>query len=125
MMDSLSALHIRVKGVVQGVGFRPFVYGLATKLSLKGWVLNTTSGVVMEVEGPSSTLNTFLHELVETAPPLSRIEHMESQPIPAKGRLGFEIRESQIEVGYVLVSPDVATCDECRKEVFDPKDRRY
>jgi hydrogenase maturation protein HypF len=125
MMDSISALHIHVKGVVQGVGFRPFVYGLATKLCLKGWVLNSTSGVVMEIEGPSSTLNTFLHELVEAAPPLSRIEHMESQPIPAKGRLRFEIRESQIEVGYVLVSPDVATCDECRKEVFDPKDRRY
>jgi hydrogenase maturation protein HypF len=125
LMDSVSALHIRVKGVVQGVGFRPFVYGLATKLGLKGWVLNSTSGVVMEVEGPSSSLDRFLHELVEKAPPLSRIEHLESRPIPPKGRLRFEIRESRIEMGYVLVSPDMATCDECRMEIFDPNDRRY
>jgi hydrogenase maturation protein HypF len=125
MMDPVSALYIRVKGVVQGVGFRPFVYGLATKLGLKGWVSNTTSGVAMEVEGPASILDTFLRDLVESAPPLSRIEHLESQPIPPKGRPRFEIRESQVEVGYVLVSPDVATCEECRSEVFDPEDRRY
>ena len=124
-MESISALHIHVKGVVQGVGFRPFVYGLASKLCLKGWVLNTTSGVIIEVEGPSPAIATFSQDLVENAPPLSRIEHVESQPIPPKGHLRFEIRESQIEVGYVLVSPDMATCDECRKEVFDPKDRRY
>ena len=64
MMESVSALHIHVKGVVQGVGFRPFVYGLASRLHLKGWVLNTTSGVVIEVEGPSPALNTFLQDLV-------------------------------------------------------------
>ena len=125
MTESVSALHIHVKGVVQGVGFRPFVYGLAAKLHLKGWVLNTTSGVVIEVEGPSPDLDTFLRDLVEMAPPLSRIEQVESQPIPPKGYLRFEIRESQAEAGYVLISPDIATCEACRKELFDPKDRRY
>ncbi|MEI9477762.1 MAG: carbamoyltransferase HypF, partial [Deltaproteobacteria bacterium] len=124
-MDPISALHIHVKGVVQGVGFRPFVYGLASKLCLKGWVLNTTSGVVIEVEGPSPALTTFAQDLVDKAPPLSRIEQVESQPIPPKGHLRFEIRESQAEAGYVLISPDMATCDECRGEVFNPRDRRY
>ncbi len=73
-----------MKGIVQGVGFRPFVYGLATRLDLKGWVLNTSSGVVIEVEGASSTLEEFLQDLVRKAPPLSRIEQIESHPISSE-----------------------------------------
>lgn len=124
-MESLSALHIHVKGVVQGVGFRPFVYGLASKFDLKGWVLNTSSGVVIEIEGGASVLDEFLRDLVNTAPPLSRIEEVESHPLPRRGFSRFEIRESQAETGYVLISPDIATCEACRKELFDPRDRRY
>jgi hydrogenase maturation protein HypF len=124
-MEPISALNIQVKGVVQGVGFRPFVYGLATRLHLKGWVLNTSSGVVIEVEGVSSTLKDFLHDLVRMAPPLSRIEQVESHPIPPNGYTRFEIRESRAEAGFVLISPDIATCKACLTEVFDPQDRRF
>jgi hydrogenase maturation protein HypF len=124
-MQPASALHIQVKGVVQGVGFRPFVYGLASRLELKGWVLNTSSGVVIEVEGPAAALDQFLKDLVQTAPPLSRIEQVESQSIPLNGYHRFEIRESRAEEGYVLISPDIATCEPCRHELFDPKDRRF
>ena len=124
-MTSISALHIQLKGVVQGVGFRPFVYGLALGYGLNGWVSNTSSGVVVEVEGNASGLDGFLRDLVEKAPPLSRIEQVESRSIPPNGYGRFEIRESRSESGYVLISPDMATCEECRRELFDPKDRRY
>jgi len=124
-VETVSALRIHVNGVVQGVGFRPFVYGLATRLYLKGWVLNTTSGVIIEVEGPPSTLETFLRDLVDTAPPISCIEEVKSRVIPPNGYRHFEIRKSQAEAGYVLISPDIATCEPCRNELFDPKDRRY
>ncbi len=124
-MEPISAYHIQVKGVVQGVGFRPFVYGLATRLHLKGWVINTSAGVVIEVEGPPSALDEFLQDLVRDAPPISRIEEIESQPIPRNGYARFEIRESKEEAGYVLVSPDIATCEACLEELFNPDDRRY
>jgi hydrogenase maturation protein HypF len=124
-MEPVSALHIQVKGVVQGVGFRPFVYGLAHRLHLKGWVLNTSSGVIIEAEGLPSALDRFLQNLVSEAPPVSRIEQVESHPIPRNGYSRFEIRESKAEAGYVLVSPDLATCKACVKEIFDPNDRRY
>ncbi len=124
-MESISALHIQVKGVVQGVGFRPFVYGLAARLDLKGWVLNTSSGVVIEIEGSSNALDQFVKDLVKKAPPLSSIEQLEARPIPRNGYDRFEIRESIAEAGYVLISPDIATCEACRQELFDPEDRRY
>jgi hydrogenase maturation protein HypF len=125
MIEPISALHIQVKGIVQGVGFRPFVYGLADRLHLKGWVLNTSSGVIIEVEGSPSALDQFLQNLVREAPPVSRIEQVESQPIPRNGYSRFEIRESKAEAGYVLVSPDLATCEACVKELLNPNDRRY
>ena len=124
-MNSISGLHIELKGVVQGVGFRPFVYGLAMQNQLKGWVSNTTSGVVIEVEGMPSALDQFSQDLVRKAPPLSRIEHVESHSIPPNGYARFEIRESKAEAGYVLISPDIATCEECKQELFNPEDRRY
>ena len=82
-----------MRGIVQGVGFRPFVYGLATRLQLKGWVLNTSSGVVIEVEGSSSILEEFLQDLVKKAPPISKIEEIESHPVSPNGYTRFEIRE--------------------------------
>ena len=124
-MEKLSALHVHVKGVVQGVGFRPFVYGLATSLDLNGWVSNTSSGVIVELEGEPSALEQFLKDLVLKAPPLARIEEIASRPIPTNGYRRFEIRESKSESGYVLISPDIATCAACHQELFDPQDRRY
>jgi hydrogenase maturation protein HypF len=121
----MTALHIQVKGVVQGVGFRPFVYGLAARLHLNGWVLNTSSGVVIEVEGPASALDQFLQDLAGQAPPLAKIEEIQSHPIPPNGYIRFEIRESKTEGGYVLISPDIATCEACLRELFNPDDRRY
>ncbi len=124
-MQSASALRVKVTGIVQGVGFRPFVYGLAVRLGLKGWVLNTSSGVVIEVEGAPAALDAFMHDLVASAPPVSKIETVESEAISPNGWERFEIRESRAEAGYVLVSPDIATCSECVRELLDPADRRY
>ena len=124
-MEPVSALRIHVKGVVQGVGFRPFVYNLAARHHLMGWVLNATSGVVIEAEGASSVLDLFCRDLVGLSPPLSRIDEVENQAIPVKGYFRFDIRESEADPGYVLISPDIATCQSCREELFDPGDRRY
>ncbi|MDH7487894.1 MAG: carbamoyltransferase HypF [Anaerolineae bacterium] len=124
-MASVVANRFKVTGVVQGVGFRPFVYGLATGLGLRGWVINTSSGVVIEAEGSPKALDVFARDLVAKAPPVARIETVQREEIPPNGWERFEIRESRAEAGYVLISPDIATCPECLRELFDPNDRRY
>lgn len=112
--------------MVQGVGFRPFVYQLATKHNLKGWVCNTSGDVKIEVEGEKHTLERFLNDLVAMAPPLARLEDVSVSSHKPQGYTNFEIRHSIAEEGrYQLVSPDIATCKPCLKEVFDSKDRRY
>ena len=119
-------LQISVRGVVQGVGFRPFVYQLATKHNLKGWVLNTSGDVKIEVEGDREALDKFLSELERMAPPLARIEGITIAGASPKGYTHFEIRHSLAEEGkYQLVSPDIATCDACKRELLSPEDRRY
>ena len=119
-------MHVSVRGVVQGVGFRPFVYRLAHDLGLAGWVRNTTGSVEIEVEGTDRSLKTFLDSLRSGAPPMARIDDINVSSIDARRLTGFEIRESQSEEGqYQLVSPDIATCSACLKEIFDPQDRRY
>ncbi|MBE9502100.1 MAG: carbamoyltransferase HypF [Chloroflexi bacterium] len=119
-------LQISVRGVVQGVGFRPFVYQLATKHDLKGWVLNTSGDVKIEVEGEKEALDQFIVELERMAPPLARIEGITAAGAPAKGYTQFEIRHSLAEEGkYQLVSPDIATCEACKRELLSPEDRRY
>ncbi len=124
-MTSVVAFRFKVTGVVQGVGFRPFVYGLATGLGLRGWVINTSSGVVIEVEGPPDALDAFARDLEAKAPPVARIENVHREAIPPNGWERFEIRDSRAEAGYVLISPDIAICPECLRELFDPNDRRY
>lgn len=120
------ARRIHVSGIVQGVGFRPFVYGLAQRHALCGWVRNSSAGVDIEVEGPSAALDAFLAALSAEAPPLSRIESVSAQEIPGNGFARFEIRHSHaVEGAYQPISPDVATCPECLAEVRDPSDRRY
>jgi len=117
---------ISVRGVVQGVGFRPFVYRLAHEHGLTGWVLNHSGGVDIEVEGPAATLATFVRDLEGKAPPLARIESIKISDAPAVGYTTFEIRHSIIEEGrYQLISPDIATCPDCQRELLDPADRRY
>jgi len=120
------ALHVSISGVVQGVGFRPFVYNLALRLGLHGWVLNHSGGVDLEVEGPPEALDTFVTALTAEAPPLARIEALAARAIPTQGLAGFEIRHSERQEGrYQLISPDVATCPDCLRELLDPDDRRY
>jgi hydrogenase maturation protein HypF len=117
---------IHVTGVVQGVGFRPFVYQLARRHGLTGWVCNTSAGVDIEAEGPAASLDQFLAELESEAPPMARIERITSSDESPNGYQRFEIRRSlALEGTYQLISPDVATCDDCLRELLDPQDRRY
>jgi hydrogenase maturation protein HypF len=118
--------RIFVKGVVQGIGFRPFVYKLANKYGLKGLVYNTSEGVTIETEGNRTDINQFYTELLTDPPPLARIENSSISLLPIKGYTKFEIQPSVPEPGkYQLISPDIATCDNCVTELTDPCDRRY
>jgi hydrogenase maturation protein HypF len=119
-------LLVHVTGVVQGVGFRPFVYSLATRYGLTGWVRNTSGGVEARVDGAEESLSAFLASLDAEAPPLARIERIESTPLAPDGYDAFRILESASVPGtYQPVPPDVATCPACMAEVRDPADRRY
>jgi hydrogenase maturation protein HypF len=118
--------HIQVTGVVQGVGFRPFVYGLAQKLALKGWVRNTSAGVEIEVEGAPESVARFAHLVQFDAPPLARVESLTMAPISNGSFATFEIRDSQPIVGaFQPISADIGTCGDCLRELFDPADRRF
>ncbi len=118
--------RLRVAGIVQGVGFRPFVYGLARVHELGGFVRNDTRGVVIEVEGAQEKLDLFAAALVEQTPPLARIAAVETSAIEPLGEHEFVIEQSS-EGGKrtALVPADVATCDDCLRELFDPSDRRF
>lgn len=117
-------LRIRVRGIVQGVGFRPFIYRLAQEHSVAGWVRNTSSGVEIEAEGEH--LEIFLAELQTKAPRMARIDGITVHELPPAGETAFAIRASRPERGeYQLLSPDIATCRECIEEIFSPRDRRY
>src|ERR671933_851499 len=118
--------RFRVAGVVQGVGFRPFVYGLARRHELGGFVLNDGWGVVVEAEGPAATLDDFARALADEAPALARVETVAAEPMPPLGEREFRIETSVAASGRTaLVPADVATCDDCLRELFDPGDRRY
>ncbi|MGW2256469.1 carbamoyltransferase HypF [Streptomyces sp. NPDC001780] len=114
-----------VRGVVQGVGFRPFVHALAGELGLAGWVTNTADGVETEVEGGEAAVAEFCARLAADAPPLAVVESVRHQAVPATGGGGFAIRPSSGGAGRTLVSPDTATCDACLAELADPADRRH
>ena len=116
---------IAIHGVVQGVGFRPFVYGLASRLHLNGFVKNRVGGVLIEVEGDARSLDHFLTELTTKPPPLARINHLAWERRPTQGDCQFHIQPSEVESpGPIFVSPDVATCADCLAELLDPTDRR-
>jgi hydrogenase maturation protein HypF len=125
-ITSLNASRISVRGVVQGVGFRPFVYQLAVRHNLRGWVCNTSEDVKIEVEGEAKDIEAFIKALREQSPPMSHIEDITVTSGTPANYDKFEIRESVSQEGkYQLVSPDIATCPDCLKEIFNPADRRY
>ncbi len=119
-------LRVRVEGTVQGVGFRPFVYRLATELRLGGWVLNDSRGVLIEAEGESGSLDALLERLRTEAPPLAVVERIVDEALAPTGEMDFRITESADGgEAEAAVSPDVATCEDCLGELFDPDDRRH
>jgi hydrogenase maturation protein HypF len=118
--------RIQVRGVVQGVGFRPFVYNLAQSFALAGFVLNDDNGVVIEVEGQTLRIDAFLHTLVSAPPSLARIDEVDQAVIPIRADTGFTIAPSPPAADRRLpITPDSATCDDCLRELFDPTDRRF
>jgi hydrogenase maturation protein HypF len=119
-------LKIIVRGAVQGVGFRPFVYRLATELELNGWVSNSGQGVFIEVEGGRDSLQGFLLRLEKDKPPRAVVQSLESSFLDAIGHRGFEIRESENRGDKTaLILPDIATCADCLREILDPANRRF
>ncbi|MBQ2047891.1 MAG: carbamoyltransferase HypF [Schwartzia sp.] len=120
-----TAVILRVYGIVQGVGFRPFVARLAAEHGLMGSVCNKGPYVEIYLEGEESPIKLFSEELITKAPPRSAILKVDGEHTEPKGAEAFEIIESAKERGAIFVSPDIATCQECKKELFDPKDRRY
>ncbi len=123
----IEALDIEVHGIVQGVGFRPFVYGLAHKYKLAGWVFNTVSGVLIRAEGDSDKIDALIIDISEHAPAAARVDEILMHEAQPEGLSGFIIRQSDCDdtSATTLVSPDLATCDDCVRELFDPQDRRY
>jgi hydrogenase maturation protein HypF len=119
-------LRIRVRGVVQGVGYRPFVHRLASEHALAGHVGNDTDGVLVEVEGTRAAVDAFEARLRRDAPPLARVDAVESVAVDPRGEAGFRIVESRADSAVrTFVAPDAALCDDCLRELFDPADRRY
>jgi hydrogenase maturation protein HypF len=118
--------QIHVRGIVQGVGFRPFVFRLAQGLGLSGYVLNASDGVIAEVEGSEPDLVHFLEALRSQSPPLAQIAEVAISEVEPNGERDFRILESLSEKQkFVLVSPDVGTCDDCRRDFTEPGNRRY
>ena len=123
----VEALDIQVKGIVQGVGFRPFVYRMAKKYLVNGWVLNAIDGVFIHAEAEGKLLDEFVLELSEHAPAAAQVKEIDLKEVPLQDCDTFEIRfsdEGDVEE-TTLVSADLATCDDCVRELFDPNDRRY
>lgn len=129
MQNELSAIEARrlsVKGIVQGVGFRPFVYQLATALKLNGQVANTSKGVTILIEGSLDGVESFIKRLTTQSPPLAHITHVAVETLPSKGHTDFSISQSRKDAQrQTLISPDVSVCDDCKNELFDTGDRRY
>src|SRR5689334_2389595 len=119
-------LRITLRGAVQGVGFRPFVYRIATEMSLTGWVLNSSSGLVVEVEGTPQDLNLFEKRIESERPKASVITASESAWLPLQEFTTFEIHHSENDSAKsVNVLPDLAMCEDCHRELFDPANRRF
>ena len=123
VLERRERLRLRVRGVVQGVGFRPFAFGLASRLGLSGFVRNDAEGVLIEVEGARA--ETFLTELNAAPPPLARIDSVEAATIAALGGEGFVIDATRQGRTMTRIGPDAAVCDACLEELFDPASRFF
>ncbi|RII36528.1 carbamoyltransferase HypF [Clostridium chromiireducens] len=122
----IKRLFIKVEGIVQGVGFRPFVYNTAVLNNLKGWVNNTSEGVFIDIEGYDDNLDNFLNELRLNPPPLSRVEKINIVEKNPFNFHNFEIKESLEHLDKItLISPDISICKDCREDILDPNNRRY
>ncbi|MEE8541618.1 MAG: acylphosphatase, partial [Desulfobacterales bacterium] len=124
--DAYVTKRIDVYGLVQGVGFRPFVYQLARQYQLNGSVANTSSGVTILIEGPPVQVNSFITDLEVQSPPLARIVDISIQDESPHGFHQFQILKSDGNAAMsTLISPDVSICEDCLRELFDPLDRRF
>jgi len=122
----MKRVEIAITGIVQGIGFRPFIYNLAKKNLIRGWVLNNEKGVFIDAESEDGNLDRFIHDIPKLAPPLARIESLDVRSLQPQGYTTFEIKKSEeAEDKFVLISPDVATCDQCLSELFSPQNFRY
>ena len=125
-MSETARLRLSISGIVQGVGFRPFLHRLANRLELGGWVRNTAGGVELELEGSGDALETFQKALRDSPPPLAVIEEIRCESLDeTRGDTTFSILPSEAGEGATLVSPDLAPCPACLSELTDPRDRRY
>lgn len=125
-MSETARLHLTISGIVQGVGFRPFLHRLANRLELGGWVRNTAGGVELELEGSKDALKAFQKALRDSPPPLAVIEEIRCEALEKpRGDTTFSILPSEAGEGATLVSPDLAPCPACLSELADPRDRRY
>ena len=119
-------LQLRCRGTVQGVGFRPAIHRIATTLGLGGWVINDPQGATMEIEGPAEVVDAFLEGFSEQLPPLARLDKVERVALEPLGEESFEVRSSTLgRREGALVPPDAVLCDDCRREMEDPDDRRF
>lgn len=123
--NDLERLRIQIRGAVQGVGFRPFIYRLAIDLGIVGWVKNSAEGVWIEIEGTRSQLDLFLLKLEQEKPPHSLIQQLQVSSLVPRGYSSFEIYPSVSGEKTTIVLPDIATCSDCIQELFDPKNPRY
>ncbi len=125
-MTDLTGAKIHISGIVQGVGFRPFVFNLAKQHQLTGWVKNTSAGVDIQIDGQPTSIEEFTSALKTDPPPLAQIDSFTIQDCPANGFSDFEIILSEsIQDAFQPISPDVCICQDCLRELFDPQDRRY
>jgi hydrogenase maturation protein HypF len=121
-----SAAKVVVFGVVQGVGFRPFIFRLAHRFGYKGWVKNIGSGVEIHIESPKpADFDTFLKAIQDEKPPLARIERITSKRTPFLGRGDFQVQKTEQGDSFVFISPDISVCENCRREMDDRRDRRF
>ena len=122
---AINRTRIEIEGIVQGVGFRPFIFRLAGMHAINGWVLNNSGGVIIEAEGEQANVSAFLRDITAEAPPLAAITSVRSEKITSQGDRVFVIRPSAGGTNKAQISPDCDVCGDCLRELFDPTDRRY
>ena len=124
--NELIGKKIHIAGIVQGVGFRPFIYGLAQKHHISGWVRNSSAGVDIVANGSHGALEAFIDDIRHNPPPLANIDQIEVTTVQPDGFSDFRIIESStVQGGFIPVSADMSICPDCLRELFDPDDRRY